>query len=147
MIVIASDHGGFALKQEILDYLRTEGVEFEDIGCYQGERCDYPVYAERAARDVVAGKYEKGILICGTGLGMSIAANKVHGARCAVCGDCFSAEMCRAHNDANLLALGGRVTGPELAKRIVGLFLHTEFLGGRHAERIGMFPGIEARNG
>ena len=146
MLVIASDHGGFALKQEILEHLRKKGVAFEDIGTYTAERCDYPAYAEAAARAVVAGKYEKGILVCGTGIGMSIAANKVFGARCALCSDCFSAEMCRAHNDANLIALGGRVIGPELAKRMVDLFLTTEFIGEQHSVRIGMFPEIEKRN-
>ena len=145
MIVIASDHGGYALKQEIMAHLKERGIEFEDIGCYSTERVDYPVYAEKAARAVAAGTYEKGILICGTGLGMSIAANKVRGARCAVLGDCFSAEMCRAHNDANLIALGGRVVGPELAKRMVDLFLDTPFAGGRHSERVAMFTDIENR--
>ena len=122
MIVVASDHGGFALKQEILDHLRERGEEFEDIGTYTPDSCDYPDYAERAARAVVAGTYEKGILLCGTGIGMSIAANKVRGARCALCFDGLSAELCRQHNDANLLALGGRMIGPELAKRIVDRF-------------------------
>ena len=146
MIVIASDHGGFALKQEIMAHLRSRGVEFEDIGTYDESSCDYPDYGEKAARAVVAGTYEKGILICGTGIGISIAANKVHGARCALCADCFSAEMSRAHNNANLLALGGRTIGPELAKRIVDLFLDTEFLGGRHERRVGKYTEIEKRN-
>ena len=145
MLVIASDHGGYALKQEIMAHLKAQGVEFEDIGTYSETSCNYPEYAEKAARAVVAGQYEKGILVCGTGIGMSIAANKVHGARCALLTDCFSAEMCRAHNDANLIALGGRTIGPELAKRMVDIFLHTEFLGGRHAVRVGMFTEIEER--
>lgn len=146
MIVIASDHGGYALKQELMRHLREKGVAFTDIGTYSEESCDYPDYAEKAARAVVAGDYEKGVLICGTGIGMSIAANKVNGARCALCGDCFSAEMARAHNDANLLALGGRVIGPELANLILDIFLSTEFLGGRHSRRIGKFSDIESRN-
>lgn len=145
MWVIASDHGGWALKQEIMAHLRARGIGFEDIGCFDEKSCNYPVYAEKAARAVVAGEYERGILICGTGIGMSMAANKVHGARCALCADTYSAEMTRAHNDANLLALGGRTIGPELAKRIVDAFADTAFLGGRHAERIGMFSGIEER--
>lgn len=145
MLVIASDHGGYALKQEIMAHLKKQGIEFEDIGTYSEESCNYPEYAEKAARAVVAGQYEKGILVCGTGIGMSIAANKVHGARCALLTDCFSAEMCRAHNDANLIALGGRTIGPELAKRMVDIFLNTDFLGGRHATRIGMFTEIEER--
>ena len=145
MLVIASDHGGFALKQELMEHLRTRGVEFEDIGTYTGESCDYPVYAEQAARGVAEGKYEKGILICGTGIGMSLAANKIKGIRCAVLSDCFSAEMCRAHNDANMIALGGRVIGAELAKRMVDLFLDTPFLGGRHARRVDLIRALEEK--
>ena len=128
MLVIASDHGGYALKQELMAHLKEKGVEFEDIGTYSQKSCNYPEYAERAARGVAEGKYEKGILVCGTGIGMS---------------DCFSAEMCRAHNNANMCALGGRVVGPELAKRMVDLFLTTEFLGGRHAERVNMISALE----
>ena len=146
MLVIASDHGGFALKQEIMAHLQGRGVAYEDIGTYNENSCDYPDYAEMAGRAVANGTYERGILICGTGIGISIAANKVNGVRCALCSDCFSAEMSRAHNDANMLALGGRTVGPELAKRIVDLFLDTEFLGGRHAKRIGKFTDIEKRN-
>ena len=145
MLVIASDHGGFALKQELMEHLRTRGAEFEDIGTYTEESCDYPVYAEQAARGVAEGKYEKGILICGTGLGMSMAANKIPGIRCALLSDCFSAEMCRAHNDANMIALGGRVIGAELAKRMVDLFLDTPFLGGRHARRVDLIRALEEK--
>ena len=143
MLVIASDHGGLDLKREIMEHLRHRGVAFEDIGTYTAESCNYPEYAEKAARGVADGTYERGILVCGTGIGMSLAANKVRGIRCALCSDCFSAEMCRAHNDANMLALGGRVLGPELAKRIVDLFLDTEFLGGRHANRVAMVMALE----
>ena len=143
MLVIASDHGGLELKRELMEHLRQRGVEFEDIGTYTSESCNYPEYAEKAARGVADGTWEKGILVCGTGIGMSLAANKVRGIRCALCSDCFSAEMCRAHNDANMLALGGRVLGPELAKRIVDLFLDTEFLGGRHANRVAMVMALE----
>ncbi len=145
MLVIASDHGGFALKQELMEHLRARGVEFEDIGTYSEESCDYPVYAEKAARGVAEGKYEKGILICGTGIGMSLAANKIRGIRCAVLSDCFSAEMCRAHNDANMIALGGRVIGGELAKRMVDLFLDTPFMGGRHARRVDLIRALEEK--
>ena len=141
MLVIASDHGGFALKQELMEHLRARGVEFEDIGTYSEESCDYPVYAEKAARGVAEGKYEKGILVCGTGIGMSLAANKIKGIRCAVLSDCFSAEMCRAHNDANMIALGGRVIGGELAKRI----LDTPFMGGRHARRVDLIRALEEK--
>jgi ribose 5-phosphate isomerase B len=145
MLVIASDHGGFALKQELMEHLRARGVEFEDIGTYSEESCDYPVYAEKAARGVAEGKYEKGILVCGTGIGMSLAANKIKGIRCAVLSDCFSAEMCRAHNDANMIALGGRVIGGELAKRMVDLFLDTPFMGGRHARRVDLIRALEEK--
>ena len=145
MLVIASDHGGLALKQELMEHLRAKGVEFEDIGTYTFDSCDYPVYAEKAARGVAEGKYEKGILVCGTGIGMSLAANKISGIRCAVLSDCFSAEMCRAHNDANMIALGGRVVGPELAKRIVDIFLNTAFTGGRHANRVDMIRALETK--
>ena len=143
MIVIASVHGGLELKRELMEHLRERNVEFEDIGTYTPESCNYPEYAEKAARGVADGTYEKGILVCGTGIGMSLAANKIRGIRCALCSDCFSAEMCRAHNDANMIALGGRVLGPELAKRIVDLFLDTAFLGGRHAQRVAMVMALE----
>lgn len=145
MLVIASDHGGFALKQELMEHLRSRGVEFEDIGTYSRESCDYPVYAEQAARGVAEGKYEKGILVCGTGIGMSLAANKIKGIRCALLSDCFSAEMCRAHNDANMIALGGRVIGGELAKRLVDVFLDTPFMGGRHARRVDLIRALEEK--
>ena len=145
MLVIASDHGGLALKQELMEHLRARNVEFEDIGTYTTDSCDYPVYAEAAARGVAEGKYENGILVCGTGIGMSLAANKIPGIRCALVSDCFSAEMCRAHNDANMIALGGRVTGPELAKRMVDLFLDTAFLGGRHARRVDIIRALEQK--
>ena len=145
MIVIASDHGGFALKQELMEHLRARHEEFEDIGTYTPESCDYPVYAEQAARGVAEGKYDRGILVCGTGLGMSLAANKIRGIRCAVLSDCVSAEMCRAHNDANMIALGGRIIGVELAKRLVDLFLDTPFQGGRHARRVDMIRALEEK--
>ena len=143
MIVIASDHGGFALKQELMAHLREKGVEFEDIGTYDEQSCDYPDYAAKAARGVADGTWERGILVCGTGIGMSLAANKIPGIRCALLSDCFSAEMCRAHNNANMMAIGGRVVGPELAKRIVDIFLATEFLGGRHARRVEKLMELE----
>jgi len=145
MIAIASDHGGYVLKQELMAHLEEQGIEYKDLGTYTQERCDYPVYAEALARAVAAGAYARGVLVCGTGIGMSIAANKVKGARCALCGDCYSAEMSRAHNNANILALGGRVSGPELAKKILDIFLTTEFLGGRHALRVAMCADIEER--
>lgn len=145
MIAIASDHGGFALKQEVMKKLTEWGVEYEDMGTYTEESCDYPDFAEKVCRAVVAGTHEKGILICGTGIGIGIAANKIHGIRAALCHDCFSAEMTRRHNDANVLTMGGRVIGPELAFRIVRLFLETPFDGGRHARRVEKISALEEK--
>jgi ribose 5-phosphate isomerase B len=143
MIGIGSDHGGFALKREIIEHLEKLGIEYKDYGTYSEESADYPAYGEKVGRAVVSGECRRGILICGTGIGISIAANKVKGVRAALCGDCFSAEMARAHNDANVLALGARVLGTGLALKIVDTYLNTEFEGGRHARRIGMFTDIE----
>ena len=143
MIAIACDHGGYVLKEKVKAHLLEKGYEVRDFGTNSLDSCDYPDFGAPAARAVAAGECEKGIQICTTGIGMSIVANKIRGIRCALCSDCFSAEMCRAHNDANMLALGGRVLGPELAKRIVDLFLDTEFLGGRHANRVAMVMALE----
>ena len=137
MIAVGSDHGGFALKQEILAYLKEKGLDYKDYGCFEEKSCDYPEYAHAVAHAVADGICDRGILICGTGIGMSIAANKVPGIRAALCGDCFSAQMTREHNDANILALGARVVGPGLALKIVETFLATDFSGDeRHARRI-----------
>lgn len=137
MIALGSDHGGFALKREIIKYLEENRIEYRDFGCYSENSCDYPEYAEKVAHAVVGGGFEKGILICGTGIGVSIAANKVKGIRCALCHDCFSAKATREHNDANVLAMGGRIVGPGLALEIVDIFLHTEFSHDeRHMRRI-----------
>ena len=143
MLAIASDHGGFALKQEIMAHLKDSGVEFEDLGTYSEESVDYPVYAHKLGKAVAAGEYERGILICGTGIGISIAANKIDGIRCALCTDCYSAEMSRRHNNANVLAMGGRTMGVELAKRIVDIFLATEFERGRHQRRVDLIMALE----
>lgn len=142
MIALGSDHGGFALKQEIIKYLEENRIEYRDFGCYSENSCDYPEYAEKVAHAVVGGGFEKGILICGTGIGVSIAANKVKGIRCALCHDCFSAKATREHNDANVLAMGGRIVGPGLALEIVDIFLHTEFSHDeRHMRRISQIEG------
>lgn len=146
MLAIGSDHGGFALKQEIMKHLTERGIEYHDYGTYSEESCDYPEYGEAVGRAVASGECELGIVICGTGIGISIAANKVRGVRAAVCGDCFSAEMCRRHNNANVLALGGRVIGPGLALKIVDIFLSTGFDGGRHARRVAKISEIEDRS-
>ena len=135
-ISIASDHGGFALKQEIAEYLRQQGHEVLDCGCHSTESCDYPDLGAAAAKAVASGQCERGVVICSTGIGISIAANKVPGIRCALCGDIYSAEMTRRHNNANVLAMGAHLTAPVLAKKILDVFLSTEFEGGRHQRRI-----------
>ncbi len=145
MLAIGSDHGGFALKQEIMEHLKELGVEFKDLGTYTEDSCDYPEYGEAVARAVASGECERGIAICGTGIGISIAANKVRGVRAAVCGDCYSAEMTRRHNDANVLCMGARVVGSGLAMKIVDVFLETPFEGGRHARRVAKIHEIESR--
>ena len=141
MIALGCDHGGYELKQEIISYLESKKISYRDYGSFSPEPADYPEYAHRVAHAVVNGECEKGILICGTGIGISIATNKVKGIRAAVCTDCFTAEATRLHNDANILALGGRVVGPGLALKIVETFLNTPFSGEeRHSRRI---AGIE----
>ena len=139
MIALGSDHGGYGLKQEIIGYLEEKGIEYRDYGCYDESPCDYPVFGKKAAQAVVSGECEKGILICGTGIGISIAANKIKGIRAALCHDVFSAKATREHNDANMLAMGARVVGPGLALMIVDTFLNTEFSNAeRHQKRIDM---------
>ena len=143
-IAIGSDHAGFEQKQMLKSYIANElGHEVIDLGPDSDARCDYPDYGEKVARSVASGECDRGIVICTTGIGISIAANKVKGIRCALCGDSLSAEMTRRHNDANMLALGAGITGPNLAKRIVETFLNTEFEGGRHARRVGLLDAIE----
>ncbi len=143
MIAIASDHGGYQLKEHIKAYLAAKGITCQDFGTDSMDSCDYPVFAKPAAQAVASGACEKGIVICTTGIGMSIAANKVKGIRCALCGDPFSAEMTRRHNNANMLALGAGIVGGNLAERIVDVFLNTEFEGGRHARRVGLVMELE----
>lgn len=139
MIALGSDQAGYQLKQEIIKYLEEKGLEYKDFGSYDEQPCDYPVYGKKVAHAVADGVCEKGILICGTGIGISIAANKVKGIRAAVCSDCFSAEATRLHNDANIVAMGARVLGPGLAVKIVDTFLNTEFSGvERHIKRVQM---------
>lgn len=137
MIAIGCDHGGFELKQEIIKYLEEQNFVYKDYGCYDTSSVDYPEYARKVANAVVSKEAEKGILICGTGIGISIAANKVKGIRAALCHDCFSAQATREHNDANVLAMGGRIVGPGLAVKIVDIFLNTPFSEDeRHIRRI-----------
>lgn len=137
MLAIACDHGGYELKQEILKHLDKRGIDYKDFGCDSTEAVDYPIYARKVTDAITGGTCERGILICGTGIGISIAANKVKGIRAALCTDCFTAEATRQHNDANILALGGRVVGPGLALKIVDTFLDTPFSNAeRHKHRI-----------
>lgn len=137
MIAIGSDHGGYELKKEIIAYLEKNNLEYKDYGTYTPDSCDYPVYAKKVANAILEGECEKGILICGTGIGISITANKFKGIRAALCHDCFSAQATREHNDANIVAMGARVVGPGLAVKIVDTFLNTEFSNDeRHINRI-----------
>ncbi len=142
-ISLGADHGGFELKEAIKTWLLEKGYDVEDKGTYSIESCDYPDYAKAVALDVAAGKSDRGILVCGTGIGVSIGANKVRGIRAALCGDTFSARMSRLHNNANILALGQRVVGPGLALDIVEIWLSTSFEGGRHSTRVDKLMEIE----
>ena len=138
MVALGCDHGGYELKKEIIKYLEGKGIEYKDFGC-NGESVDYPIYARKVGQAILDGECEKGILICGSGVGISLAANKMKGIRCALCADCFTAEATRLHNDTHIVALGGRTVGPELAIKIVDTFLHTPFSGDeRHARRISL---------
>ena len=138
LIAIASDHGGFALKETIKEYLRERGDKIVDLGTTSEESVDYPIYGKACGEAVASGKAERGIVICGTGIGISIAANKVKGVRCGLCTSVEMAELTRQHNNANMLALGGRTTEPQLALDIVKTFLDTQFEGGRHKRRTDM---------
>ena len=144
-IAIGSDHGGFILKNAILEHIQSKGYEIKDFGGYSTESIDYPDVAHEVSRAVIQGDYDRGILICGTGIGISIAANKVPGIRAALCGDCFSAKASREHNNANILAMGERVIGIGLAKMITDIWLATEFEGGRHIGRVNKIGDIECR--
>lgn len=139
MIAIGSDHGGYDLKQVVIKYLEEQGIAYKDFGCYDKNSCDYPLFGRAAAEAVASGECEKGIVVCTTGIGISMAANKVAGVRCALCQDTFSAKMTRLHNNANMLALGGGIVGPNLALDIVETFLNTPFSEEeKHCRRIGL---------
>ncbi|MBR3602585.1 MAG: ribose 5-phosphate isomerase B [Lachnospiraceae bacterium] len=139
MIALASDHGGFDMKQIVIEYLEENGIEYKDFGCYDKTSCDYPVFARPAAEAVASGECEKGIVVCTTGIGISIVANKVKGIRAAVCNDPYAAKMTRLHNNANVLALGGGMIGKNMAIDILETFLNTEFSEGEnHIRRISM---------
>lgn len=142
MIALACDHGGYELKLVIKQYLEDNKIEYVDMGC-DGESVDYPIYAKKVGTAIQEGSCDKGILICGTGVGISIVANKMKGIRCALCSDCFTAEATRLHNNSNVIALGGRVVGPELAMKLVDTFLNTEFSNEeRHINRINMIEEL-----
>ena len=143
MIAIGSDHGGYTLKEHVKAYLTAKGITCLDVGCDSTESCDYPIFGKAVGEAVASGKCEKGIVICTTGIGISISANKVKGIRAALCADSFTAEMTRRHNDANVLAMGAGIVGPNLADRIVDVFLSTEFEGGRHERRVNLMMDIE----
>ncbi|MBQ9734737.1 MAG: ribose 5-phosphate isomerase B [Clostridia bacterium] len=146
-IAIGCDHGGINLKPVLVDYLKKKGVEFKDFGTFNTDSIDYNEFAKTVGTAVASGEYEKGILICGTGIGMSIVANKIKGVRCGHCHDVFSAKMTRLHNDANVLAFGERVVGPGLMLEIVDAFLFTEFSGDeRHVRRVNKIKALEEEN-
>lgn len=144
MLALGCDQGGYALKLEVIKYLEENGIEYKDCGTYSEDAVDYPIYARKVVKEILSGNCDKGILICGTGIGISIVANRYKGIRAALCGDCFSAEATRQHNDANILAMGARVVGPGLAVKIVDTFLNTPFSGAeRHARRVRMIDEEE----
>lgn len=145
-IGIGNDHSAVEMKKEVTEYLEKKGFEVINYGTDKEESCNYPEYAERVGRDVAAGKVDLGILICGTGVGMSLAANKVKGVRAVVCSEPYSARLSRQHNNTNILALGARVIGTEMAKMIIDEWLGAEFMGGRHQTRVDMIMAIEERN-
>ena len=142
-IAVGADHGGFCIKEAVIGYLKEKNIEYKDFGCYSEESVDYAVYAKKVADAVASGDYDKGILCCGTGIGISIAANKVKGIRAAVVTNEYCAEMTRRHNDANILAMGGRVITLEQAVKFTDIFLNTEFEGDRHIRRIAQITAIE----
>lgn len=143
MIAIGNDHVGYELKEAVLEVLKEYHLEYKDFGAYSSDRADYPVYAQKVARAVADGECDRGILLCGTGVGISIAANKVKGIRAVVCTEPYSAQLAKEHNNANILAMGARVVGPELAKMIVKHWLNAQFQGERHERRVNMISDIE----
>ena len=144
-IAIGADHGGYGLKQHIVEYLTDQGYRVQDFGTHGSESVDYPDVAAQVSRAVATGEAERGIIVCGTGIGVSMAANKVRGVRAALCTDCYMARMAREHNDAQILCLGERVIGLGLASDIVRVFLDTAFAGGRHARRVGKINALDGK--
>lgn len=144
-LALGADHGGYSLKELLKQHLQEQGYQIEDCGTHDTASCNYPVYAEKVARAVADGQAELGILVCGTGIGMSIAANKIPGIRAAAVSDCFAAQATREHNNSNILCLGERIVGPGLAMRIVDTWLNASFQGGRHQTRVDMISALEQR--
>ena len=144
-VALGCDHGGFPLKERLKAHLLQRGIPCQDFGCHSTDSCDYPIFGEQAARAVASGQCRFGVVVCTTGIGISITANKVRGIRCALCHEPWSAKMTRRHNDANMLALGAEVTGPSLAVEILDAFLDTSFEGGRHQRRVDLIADVEAR--
>ncbi len=142
-IAIGSDHAGFSLKESLKNYLTAEGYEVADMGTNDTQSCHYPLFAGAVCDEVISGRAERGILVCGTGIGMSMAANKIKGIRAAAVSDCFTAEATRMHNDANVICLGERTLGPGLANKIAKAFIDTPFEGGRHQTRVDMIMALE----
>ena len=142
-LAIGGDHGAYDLKVDLVEHLRSQGHEVVDLGAHNAQRTDYPVYGRAVGEAVVAGEVEAGIALCGSGVGISISANKIRGVRAVLCSEPYSAQMARRHNDANVLCMGGRVVGPELAKMIVDAFLGATFEGGRHADRGAMITALD----
>ena len=143
MIALGADHGGFKLKEAVKKYLESENIEYKDFGTFSEESVDYPVFAAKVGHFIMDGKAEQGILCCGTGIGISIAANKIKGIRAAVCTNAFCAEFCRRHNNANILCMGGRVIDEQQAVELAKIFLNTPFEGGRHGRRVDEIAQIE----
>ncbi len=145
IVFIGSDHGGYEMKEKVKTFLEEIGLEVNDFGTHSSESCDYPDIAEQLAKSVAQNNNSKGILICGSGIGMSITANKIKGIRCALCHDAYTAEFARRHNNANILSFGGRTTGLDIAKQMIKIFLFTEFDGGRHQRRIEKIVKLEEK--
>ena len=143
MIAIGSDHAGYETKESLKKYLESKGIEYKDFGTYNKDSCHYPIFAEKVARSVAMGESEKGILVCGSGIGVSIAANKIKGIRAALCYEPELAEMSRKHNDANVLCMGARFSDIKKMEEMIDIFLKTDFEGGRHAERVKIISDIE----
>ena len=143
MLALGCDQAGYGLMQEVKKHLEERGLEYTDCGTYSEDAVDYPVYAKKVVKEIQEGRCDRGILICGTGIGISIAANKIKGIRCAHCADCLQAEMTRRHNDANMMAIGAGFTGKNMAERMVEVFLTTEFEGGRHERRVNKMMALE----